>query len=96
MRIRLKSFFHFDFSKAFGNDNVEFSEDATVRALLETLHRETGGVVDAIDQYSGGLDIDYFVLLNGRDMDLFPQGMETALHDGDEVAIGMNYHWGGG
>ena len=97
MRIRLKSFFHFDVAKVFGHDQMELSTDgATIRTLLQDIARKTQGAIDAIDPQSGMLDNEYFVLLNGRDLENLPDRLETQLREGDEVGIGMNYFWGGG
>ena len=97
MRIRLKSFFHFDVAKVFGQDQIDLSSDsATIRMLLEEIAQRSEGDIVAIDPNSGVLDLDYFILLNGLDSGSLPEGLETVLCDGDEVGIGMNYHWGGG
>lgn len=97
MRIRLKSFFHFDVAKVFGHDHIELPADgATIRTLLQEIARKSQGAIDAIDSQSGVLDTEYFVLVNGRDLESLPGGLETELSEGDEVGIGMHYFWGGG
>jgi len=97
VRIRLKSFFHFDVAKVFGHDHVELSTDrATIRALLQEIARKSQGAIAAIDSQGGVLDAEYFVLVNGRDLESLPGGLEAELSEGDEVGIGMNYFWGGG
>jgi molybdopterin converting factor small subunit len=97
MKIRLRSFFHFDVSKAFGSDEVDLSRGgATIKALLQEIARRSGGAIEAIDPQSGLLSTEYFVLVNGRDLGSLPGGLETTLREGDEVGLGMNYFWGGG
>ncbi|MBM4463844.1 MAG: MoaD/ThiS family protein [Chloroflexi bacterium] len=97
MRIRLKSFFHFDVSKAFGNDEIELSRGgATIKTLLQEIARRSEGAIEAIDPHSGLLSTEYFVLVNGRDLGTLPEGLETVLREGDEVGLGTNYFWGGG
>jgi molybdopterin converting factor small subunit len=97
MKIRLRSFFHFDVPKAFGSDEIELSTDgATIKDLLQEIARRTEGAIDAIEPQSGLLGTEYFVLVNGRDLGSLPSGLETALREGDEVGLGMNYFWGGG
>ena len=97
VRIRLKSFCHFDVAEAFGSDRLELStDDATVRTLLEEVAQKGGGVIRAIDPQSGMLDTEYFVLVNGREVQSLPHGLETQLKEGDEIGIGTNYFWGGG
>jgi len=97
MKIRLRSFFHFDVSKAFGSDEIDLSARwVTIRPLLPAIARRREGAIDAIDPQSGLLSTEYFVLVNGRDLESLPNGLETALREGDEVGLGMNYFWGGG
>ena len=97
MKIRLRSFFHFDVPKAFGSDEIDLSTDgATIKVLLQEVARRSEGAIDAIDPQSGLLSTEYFVLVNGRDLESLPNGLETALREGDEVGLGMNYFWGGG
>jgi hypothetical protein len=97
MKIRLRSFFHFDVSKAFGSDEIDLSaRRVTIRTLLQEIARRSEGTIDAIDPQSGLLNTEYFVLVNGRDLESLPNGLETALREGDEVGLGMNYFWGGG
>jgi molybdopterin converting factor small subunit len=97
MKIRLRSFFHFDVPKAFGSDEIDLSaRRVTIRTLLQEIARRSEGAIDAIDPQSGLLSTEYFVLVNGRDLESLPNGLETALRDGDEVGLGMNYFWGGG
>jgi len=97
MKVRLKSFFHFDVAKVFGSDQVEMPDHAaTLRAVLEEVALRSGGAIEPVDRNSGMLEVDYFVLLNGYDSGSLAEGLETGLHDGDEVALGTNYHWGGG
>jgi molybdopterin converting factor small subunit len=97
MRIRLKSFFHFDLASISGSDEMELSADgATVRSLLQEISRRTGGAVEAIDPQSGLLDTEYFVLVNGRDAETLSGGLDAELCQGDEVGIGTTYFWGGG
>lgn len=97
MRIRLKSFFYFDVTRIFDDNQIELAVDRpTLRSLLEEVVRKTDGKVQIMDPETNEIDAEYFVLLNGKESQALPQGLETALHDGDEVGIGMMHFWGGG
>lgn len=97
MKIRLKSFFYFDVVKAFGQEQINLkAERPTLRTLLQEVARKSKGEVEIINPQSGRVDDEYFILVNGRDFQTLPQGLETELSEGDEVGIGLLYFWGGG
>ncbi len=96
LRIRLKSFFHFDVGRAFGSEWVEFPGDIlTLRRVLEEVAQKTEGRVQIIDRVQG-IDSEYFVLVNGIEVPSTPRSLAMELHEGDEVGVGMMHFWGGG
>lgn len=97
MKIRLRSFFHFDVAEVFDQGQVQLADDRpTLRDLLKEVARRSRGRAQTIDPATGELDTEYFVLVNGRELQSLEQGLETRLRDGDEVGIGMMHFWGGG
>lgn len=97
MKIRLKSFFHFDLAEAFDRGQIRLTGDRpTLRDLLNEVALKSDGRVRVVDPESGEIDTEYFVLLNGREVKPSPRQLEIELHDGDEVGIGMMHFWGGG
>ena len=97
MKIRLRSFFHFDVAEVFDQGQVQLADDRSkLRDLLTEVVRRSNGKAQVMDPATGEFDTDYFVLLNGRELQRLEQGLETELHDGDEVGIGMMHFWGGG
>lgn len=97
MKIRLKSFFHFDVAQAFGSDRLELPGDQiTLRKVLEEIVRRTGGRVDIIDTDGQGIGADYFVLVNGVEVQPATDNLDKELREGDEVGVGMMHFWGGG
>jgi len=97
VKIRLKSFFYFDVTKAFGHDQVSLEDERpTLRTLLQEVARKSEETVEIINPQSGRVNDEYFILVNGRDFQTLPQGLETELSEGDEVGIGLLYFWGGG
>ncbi|MBM4444391.1 MAG: MoaD/ThiS family protein [Chloroflexi bacterium] len=97
MKIRLKSFFHYDLSQVLDRGMMELEgRSPTLRDLLNEISLRSGGKVRAIDPKTGEMDVEFFVLLNGREVPAVPQGLETEIHDGDEVGIGLMHFWGGG
>ena len=97
MKVRLKSFFHFDLAEAFDRGQIQLANDRpTLRDLLNEVALKSDGRVRVVDPESGEMDTEYFVLLNGREVQALPQGLGAELHDGDEVGIGMMHFWGGG
>ncbi len=93
----MKSFFHFDVADLFSHEPVELANDkATLRELLEEVMQRGNGRIRVIDPETGKIDVDYFILVNGHDAMALPKELDTRLRDGDEVGIGMMYHWGGG
>jgi len=103
VKIRLKSFFYFDVTKAFGHEQISLKVDKTLRdekptlrTLLQEVSRKSEGAVEIINPQSGRVDDEYFILVNGLDFQTLPRGLETELSEGDEVGIGLLYFWGGG
>jgi len=97
MKIRLRSFFHFDVAEVFGQGQVQLAGDRpTLRDLLEEVARRSNGKAQVIDPATGELDTEYFLLVNEHDLRQLEQALETELHEGDEVGIGMMHFWGGG
>ena len=88
MKIRLKSFFHLDMIKAFGQEQISLEEGATLKTLLQEMTKKSEGTIALIDLQRGRINDEYFVLVNGRDFQALPQGLETELTDSDEVGIG--------
>jgi len=96
LRIRLKSFFHFDVARAFGSEWIEFSGDRlALGRVLEEVIQKTEGKVQIIDPVQG-IDSEYFVLVNGIEVPPTPESLAMELHEGDEVGVGMMHFWGGG
>ncbi len=97
MKIRLKSFFHFDVAEFFDRSQMQPANDRpTLRDLLNEVAQKSDGKVRVVDPETGEMDPEYFVLLNGREVRDLPQGLGSELRDGDEVGIGMMHFWGGG
>lgn len=98
MKIQLKSFFHFDITEILGDSYLlDINADkATIRDILVEVRRRSKDKIKVIDHETGDIDVDHFVLLNGRDVQGLPKGLNTRVKEGDEVGIGMMYHWGGG
>jgi len=97
VKIRLKSFFYLDVKKAFGQEQINLKDERpTLRTLLQEVTRKSKGTVEIINPQSGMVDDEYFIIVNGRDFQTLPQGLETELNEGDEVGIGLLYFWGGG
>jgi molybdopterin synthase sulfur carrier subunit len=63
--------------------------DLTVRRLLSVLSEEIGDDFASQLRYdtSGQLEGNLVVLVNGRHCSHLPDGIDTQLNDGDEVAI---------
>lgn len=97
MKIRLKSFFHFDVAQAFGSDWLDLpGQKTTLRKVLDEIVQRTGGRVDIIDTNGQGIGADYFVLVNGIEVQPAPDNLDRELREGDEVGVGMMHFWGGG
>lgn len=96
VKIRLK-FLNLDVTiKDFrlGEINLE-ADTVTLRTLLQELTRKSGGRVELIDPQSGAFNEEYIALVNRREFESLPQGLETELNDGDEVDIGLTILTGG-
>lgn len=76
------------FHKLVGDRRVEVDAETTLRTLLQTV---AVGIGDPLaHQAFGGQDgpaQGVVVLVNGRSCSRLPEGLETQLQDGDEVAI---------
>ena len=48
-----------------------------------------------VDPVTGDIDLDYEVILNDKDYEGLPDGLNTDLKDGDEVHIKMAWRWDG-
>ncbi len=97
MKIRLKSFFHYDLDEILDRGMMELEGDSpTLRDLLSEIALRSHGKVRVIDPETGEMDAEYFILLNWREVPAMPRKLETELKDNDEVGIGMMHFWGGG
>jgi molybdopterin synthase sulfur carrier subunit len=86
MVIRVKGYL--TFHKLLGEQWVEVGEEETLRTLLEKLAVEIGDpFARQVFARQGGLRQQVAVLVNGRSYPRLPEGLETRLKDGDEVAI---------
>jgi len=84
MQVLLKS--NFDVAGVFSRGTVEVQEDTSLRALLRLLSEQCR--LDFIDPKNGQVNaIDFDVALNGKGYQFWPQGLDTALKEGDEVQI---------
>lgn len=84
MRIVLKS--NFDVAGMLSRGTIEVDEGTRLSALLELLSEKCR--VNLIDAASGpGAVTDFGVTLNGKEPRFWPQGLDTVLHDADEVRI---------
>ena len=73
-----------------GEREVEISGPGkTVRQLLAALGNDIGEEFASLVRYdsSGQLERNLVVLVNGRHCSHLPDGIDTPLSDGDEVAI---------
>ena len=77
-------------SKLVGERQVDLPDsDQTVRLLLAGLSEEIGEQFASQLRYdpSGQLEGNLVVLVNGRHCSHLPDGIDTRLGDGDEVAV---------
>jgi len=73
-------------------------EGETLRALVTQVadkYKKANVVFDPLDPVTGDIDLDYEVILNDRDYEGLPNGLDTNLKDGDEVLIKMAWRWDG-
>ena len=71
-----------------GKRQVELEQGATLRKLLEALAQELGeGFARQVLDGKGGLQRAVGVLVNGVHRAHSPDGLETVLRAGDEIAI---------
>jgi hypothetical protein len=97
MKVRLKSFFHYDLDQVVDRGMMELEGGSpTLRELLSEIALRSHGEVRVVDPETGEMDAEFFILLNGCEVPAMPQGLETKLRDGDEVGIGKMHFWGGG
>ena len=76
------------FRTLIGRRQVTLPEGATLRALLEALAQELGeGFARQVLDGKGGLQQAVGVLVNGVHRAHSPDGLETVLRAGDEIAI---------
>jgi molybdopterin synthase sulfur carrier subunit len=84
--IRVKGYL--TFRKLVGDRSVDVGAEETLLTLLETLTVEIGDPFrHQVFAGQGGLQERVAVLVNGRSYSCLPEGLETRLQDGDEVAI---------
>lgn len=64
-------------------------DEASLPALLDLLSDEIGEAFERIiyDRVSQALRPGVALLVNGRHMSHLPEGLNTPVHDGDEIAI---------
>lgn len=75
------------FRDILGNDlNVDLNEGSTVKDLLDNLSTSRQGLRSAIFDDSGNVR-EYVILMKNRKKIDYLSGLETALAEGDEVAI---------
>ena len=70
----------------------------TLRALLTTLsdrYKQADVDVELINPRTNDLDVDYDVLINGKNYVTLPQGLDTKLKAGDEVKVKILWRWDG-
>jgi MoaD family protein len=65
------------------------AETSTLYGLIQQLAGELGEPFSqaALDPQTGGVRRELAILVNGRHYNHLPDGLETALKDGDQVAI---------
>lgn len=86
MRIVLKS--NFDVPGMLSRGMVEVDEGTRLGALLKLLSEKCR--INLIDAAGGqGVAADFGVTLNGKEPAFWPQGMDTILHDADEIRIAV-------
>ncbi len=86
MSVRVKGYL--TFHRLLGERSVELSGGATLRMLLDRVAAEAGErLVTQLMDDEGRLRDHIAVLTNGRHYTHLPDGLETRLEDGDEVAI---------
>jgi molybdopterin synthase sulfur carrier subunit len=84
--VRVKGYL--TFRQFVGDRRVELETEETLGTLLETLAVEIGDPFrHQVFAGQGGLQERVAVLVNGRSYSCLPEGLETRLQDGDEVAI---------
>ncbi len=85
MIIRLKAFARFR-DLLGGEMEVDLPEGSNVFDLMKSLASRSSDLIDQIFDASGKIREDVNVMVNGRHFESL-KGPETALADGDEVAI---------
>ena len=88
MNLNIKGFL--TLKELVGERQVQFPDSVqTVRQMLAALANEIGEAFAAQVRFdaSGQLEGNLVVLVNGRHVNHLPEGIDTRLYDGDEVAI---------
>ena len=90
MKIIVKGYFHLE--KAMGGNRtleVEKTEISTLRDLLDYLTQRFGKEFSdlVLDQESHEVAGHLKLLVNGRNYQFRPEGLDSLLNDGDEIAI---------
>lgn len=72
-----------------GDRPVELPDGYSVRSLLVLLSEQFGDGIESLIQFDldGNLAQTMVVLVNGRSANYLPDGLDTSLDDGDEVAM---------
>ena len=88
MQLRVKVEFFLDLREIVGEREkmLEFDSPPTIRVVLDLLVKRYGGKFGEKIFDGGKLSEYYICLLNGQNI-RFLKGLDTALKDGDELAI---------
>jgi molybdopterin synthase sulfur carrier subunit len=86
MIIKVKGYL--TFNKLLGERSVEVNEGTTLLMLIDKVAKAAGPVfADQVMDKQGRPRQQVAVVLHGRHYTHLPDGLETRLEDGDEVAI---------
>ena len=66
--------------------DVEVDEDITVLGFLQNLKKAHEGLIDILSGDPPRPTSNFIILVNGREISVL-SGLETKLHEGDEVTI---------
>ena len=66
--------------------DVEVDEDVTMLGFLQNLKKAHGGLIDILSGDPPRPTSNFIILVNGREISVL-SGLETKLHEGDEVTI---------
>lgn len=70
----------------------------TLRALVTQvadIYKQANVNFNPVDSATNDIDLDYEVVLNNKNYEGLPDGLETKLKDDDEVYIKMAWRWDG-